>query len=187
MNRTGDQTCFLFSCRDRDSVSNFGQAYSEAIQDKEEILSILRINPGATRGGLSQRGHRLPAWVRRHLQAQLQGTTKQFRPTARPGPPPLLTIRLNPKANSHFLRRRRKSALIVRQVAGLARQPRLARFERTRAFRSSPGRFRTRGPHSETFEWFCGRLEVNLSCDKWSASLLSRLFFITSVLITTPG
>jgi hypothetical protein len=56
MNRTGDQTCFLFSCRDRDSVSNFAQAYSEAIQDKEKILSILRINPGATRGGLSQRG-----------------------------------------------------------------------------------------------------------------------------------
>src|SRR2546430_7365406 len=78
MNRTGDQTCFLFSCRDRDSVSNFGQAYSEAIQDKETILSILRINPGATRGGLSQRGHRLPAWVRRHLEAELHGMTKQF-------------------------------------------------------------------------------------------------------------
>jgi 1,2-diacylglycerol 3-alpha-glucosyltransferase len=30
MNRTGDQTCFLFSCHDRDSVSNFAQAYSEA-------------------------------------------------------------------------------------------------------------------------------------------------------------
>ena len=78
MNRTGDQTCFLFSCRNRDSVSNFGQAYSEAIQDKETILSILRINPGATRGGLSQRGHRLPAWVRRHLEAELHGMTKQF-------------------------------------------------------------------------------------------------------------
>src|SRR6266478_8036461 len=78
MNRTGDQTCFLFSCRDRDSVSNFTQAYSEAIQDKETILSILRINPGATRGGLSQRGHRLPAWVRRHLEAELRGMTKQF-------------------------------------------------------------------------------------------------------------
>src|SRR5437764_13081753 len=78
MNRTGDQTCFLFSCRNRDSVSNFGQAYSEAIQGKETILSILRINPGATRGGLSQRGHRLPAWVRRHLEAELHGMTKQF-------------------------------------------------------------------------------------------------------------
>src|SRR6266436_6300297 len=77
MNRTGDQTCFLFSCRNRDSVSNFGQAYSEAIQDKETILSILRINPGATRGGLSQRGHRLPAWVRRHLEAELHGMTKE--------------------------------------------------------------------------------------------------------------
>src|SRR5206468_6161051 len=77
MNRTGDQTCFLFSCRDRDSVSNFAQAYSEAIQDKEKILSILRINPGATRGGLSQRGHRLPAWVRRHLEAELHGMTKE--------------------------------------------------------------------------------------------------------------
>ena len=30
MNRTGDQTCFLFSCRDRDYVSNFVQAYSKA-------------------------------------------------------------------------------------------------------------------------------------------------------------
>src|SRR5437016_6853153 len=78
MNRTGDQTCFLFSCRDRDSVSNFGQAYSEAIQDKEKILSILRINPGAIRRGLSQRGHRLPAWVRRHLEAELHGMTKEF-------------------------------------------------------------------------------------------------------------
>src|SRR5947208_11409272 len=78
MNRTGDQTCFLFSFRNRDSVSNFGQAYSEAIQGKETILSILRINPGATRGGLSQRGHRLPAWVRRHLEAELHGMTKQF-------------------------------------------------------------------------------------------------------------
>ena len=77
MNRTGDQTCFLFSCRNRDSVSNFGQAYSEAIQGKETILSILRINPGATRGSLSQRGHRLPAWVRRHLEAELHGMTKE--------------------------------------------------------------------------------------------------------------
>jgi hypothetical protein len=77
MNRTGDQTCFLFSCRDCDSVSNFAQAYSEAIQDKEKTLSILRINPGATRGGLSQRGHRLPAWVRRHLEAELHGMTKE--------------------------------------------------------------------------------------------------------------
>src|SRR5437867_7748447 len=77
MNRTGDQTCFLFSCRNRDSVSDFGQAYSEAIQDKETILSILRINPGATRGGLSQRGYRLPAWVRRHLEAELHGMTKE--------------------------------------------------------------------------------------------------------------
>jgi hypothetical protein len=76
-NRTGDQTCFLFSCPDRDSVSNFGQAYSEAIQDKEKILSILRINLGATRGGLSQRGHRLPAWVRRHLEAELHDMTKE--------------------------------------------------------------------------------------------------------------
>src|ERR1044071_9105004 len=30
MNRTGDQTCFLFSCHDRDSVSNFAQGYLEA-------------------------------------------------------------------------------------------------------------------------------------------------------------
>src|SRR5206468_13101874 len=78
MNRTGDQTRFLFSCRNRDSVSNFGQAYSEAIQDKETILSRLRINPGATPGGLSQRRHRLPAWVRRHLEAEVHGMTKQF-------------------------------------------------------------------------------------------------------------
>ena len=28
---------------------------------------------------------------------------------------------------------------------------------------SSTGSVRTRSPHSETFEWFCGRLEVNLS------------------------
>src|SRR5512132_4197949 len=31
MNRTGDQTCFLFSCCDRDSVSNFAQADLKAI------------------------------------------------------------------------------------------------------------------------------------------------------------
>ena len=86
MNRTGDQTCFLFSCRDRDSVSNFGQAYLEAIQDKEKILSILRINPGATRGGLSQRRHRLPAWVRRHLEAELHGMTKESEQLPRAGP-----------------------------------------------------------------------------------------------------
>ena len=86
MNRTGDQTCFLFSCRDRHSVSNFAQAYSEAIQDKEKILSILRINPGATRGGLSQRGHRLPAWVRRHLEAELHGMTKESEQLPRAGP-----------------------------------------------------------------------------------------------------
>jgi hypothetical protein len=55
MNRTGDQTCFLFSRRDRDSVSNSGQAYSEAIQDKEKILSILRINPSKKYSGRSRR------------------------------------------------------------------------------------------------------------------------------------
>jgi len=42
----------------------------------------LRINPskkysGRAGGDLSQRGHRLPAWVRRHLEAELHGMTKE--------------------------------------------------------------------------------------------------------------
>src|SRR5262245_61166462 len=46
---------------------------------------------------------------------------------------------------------------MIRQ--GLARQPRLARFQRISAFYINPGTAGT-GPRSKTFEWFCGRLEL---------------------------
>jgi len=42
-NRTGDQTRFRFSHCHHDSVSNFAQAYLQAIQDKEATPSVLRI------------------------------------------------------------------------------------------------------------------------------------------------
>src|SRR5206468_4446484 len=49
-----------------------------SFKTKKRYFQYCESNLGATRGGLSQRGHRLPAWVRRHLEAELHGTTKQF-------------------------------------------------------------------------------------------------------------
>jgi len=46
MNRTGDQTCFLFSCRDRGLVSNLAQAYSKTSQCRGTgIESLQRLAP----------------------------------------------------------------------------------------------------------------------------------------------
>ena len=97
-----------------------GKLIQRAIQDKETILSILRINPGATRGGLSQRGHRLPAWVRRHLETELHGMTKQFDQLLAQDLPALNDS--NPKANSRFRLRLLKSGRTVLRVPRLARQ-----------------------------------------------------------------
>jgi hypothetical protein len=63
----------------RDSVSNFAQAYLEAIQDKETRLLALQINRpknimGAA-GGFSQRGH----WGRHCLNAVMIPDRKRAR------------------------------------------------------------------------------------------------------------
>ena len=106
MNRTGDQTCFLFSCRDRDSVSNFAQAYSEAIRDKETTLSALGINPSKkycerSWSGLSHRGHRLPAWVHRYIEAGATRHDKRIRQIAITGLTGLKPIAQGERSTTH--------------------------------------------------------------------------------------
>jgi hypothetical protein len=50
MNRTGDQTRFLFSWSDRDSVSNFAQAYLEACI----FMEVAALRAMASDGGVEK-------------------------------------------------------------------------------------------------------------------------------------
>jgi glycosyltransferase involved in cell wall biosynthesis len=49
-NRTGDQTCFLFSCSNRDSVSDFAQAYLEA----RIFMEVAALRAMASDGGVEK-------------------------------------------------------------------------------------------------------------------------------------
>jgi hypothetical protein len=82
----------LFSIRMpyRDSVSDFAQAYLEAIQDKETTLSALQINPSKKYSGRSGRrffatGHRLPAWLCRQIEPGAARHDERIRPITRTG------------------------------------------------------------------------------------------------------